>query len=278
MVAFFFLLSILLVFKLFRHFSWILFSFLYLALIVLIHLRFYIGLPLLFAFVIAWLIFFQLNWRKKLIYGVIVIPLLGFTPQISGHGYYGITELQYFLKPQNIVAYKEYVSSAPSPHLELIPISKIIGKEALSFPSVTPEFSEVAQGITPTKHRVAGSTVGAKVGFESPVEFIKNFVTSFVFVIVGPFPWHIRYLHQLLALTEAIPWYILSFFILRGAIIQKNQWRMTLFIILVSMGIFAIIALFINNYGTYMRIRIPAFLILFTLFPFAFESKPETRL
>ncbi|MBI2642071.1 MAG: hypothetical protein HYW96_00660 [Candidatus Wildermuthbacteria bacterium] len=266
--------SVLLMLKLQKRFSFASFFLFYCALGLLIYFRFYIGFAVLFVFVFSWFFLFYLEGKKKLVYGLFAIPLLGFLPQISGHGYYGSTEILHYVKPSTIVTYREFTPGTSwHPDTRSEPATQVPVTQAPKVPESLPASpAPVPSVVPPPEVRNPGSTFVLDVGVDNPVTFIKNYLTSFSFMALGPFPWHIRYARQLLVLVETIPWWVTVFFIVKGAIRSRSRWRDMLPIFLVSMGILAEIALILNTYGTYMRIRMPAFILLFTLLPFAFEK------
>lgn len=265
------LLSCLLMMKIQKHFSFALFLLFYFALGALIHFRFYPGLVVLFVFPLSLFFLSFLTWKKKLQYGLFIIPLLGFLPQISGHGYYGSIDIRHYTQPQTIVVYREYVPAA-----RLKEIREVVPPVA-QVPQPIPPIAQVpmeqkAKETAEQTSKNLGSTIAVSARVDNPVAFVRNYLTSFSFMLLGPFPWHIRYARQLLVLAETIPWWIVSFFLIKGILRSRHRWRDMLPVLLVSLGILAEIALILNTYGTYMRIRMPAFLLLFTLLPFAFQK------
>ena len=223
------LVGLLLTLKLIKNFSWKNFLIFYIVLVGLIHFRFYIGYVLLFTFIFCWLILSKLNLRKRLIYALIIIPILGFSPQISGYGYYGINTIKQYLHPQTVTFYREvaYVRM--------------------------------------------DSSIVIETGFENPLKFLGNTLKSFVYVLLGPFPWQMKYPRHFLALFETIPWYFLLFFIIKGALGFIKRDRIALPLIIFSFGALAVLALFLSNFGILTRIRIPAFISLLCLLSLSFN-------
>ncbi|MBI2642222.1 MAG: hypothetical protein HYW97_00010 [Candidatus Wildermuthbacteria bacterium] len=269
--------SVLLMLKLQKRFSFLSFFLFFLALGALIYFRFYIGFAVLFVFAFSWFFLFYLEWKKKLVYGLFVIPLLGFLPQISGHGYYGSIEILHYARPSTIVTYREFTPGKNwHPDTRSEPVPQLPPASPGPAPAPAPEPVPVVPPAIPVypgpRTQGLGSTVVLSVDADNPVAFVKNYLTSFSFMALGPFPWHIRYARQMLVLVETIPWWIAFFFIARGVMRSRRRWRDMMPLLLVSLGILAEIALILNTYGTYMRIRMPAFILLFTLLPFAFEK------
>ncbi|MDO8577326.1 MAG: hypothetical protein Q7R55_00460 [Candidatus Wildermuthbacteria bacterium] len=269
--------------KMIKQFTWQRFVFFYVALAIMMNLRFYIGLVVLFVFIFSWVLLLSMSWKKKLLYGVIVIPLLGFLPLAAGtqHGYYGLHDVAYFLNKQRIVEYRvvsgvyqsegsivsaeDARSPLPYPETAPAPFEKLLDKSLFA-----PQIPKQAE---PGLLLVPGSLFTKETLSQNPVTFAKNLVRSFVYVALGPFPWDIHYVRQIFVLGETIPWLIAFFFIMKALIRLRFQWRVMLPIIFVALGIFAEIALLINAYGISMRIRIPAFLLLLALLPLAFPEK-----
>ena len=225
--------------KLIKKFSWRDFLIFYLILTTLIHLRFYIGYVLLFTFIFCWLILSQLDLKKRFFYGIIIVFLLGFSPQISGYGYYGVYTIENFLNPQKITYYREvaYIPPATQPP-----------------PPGT------------------GSSIVIEIGFDNPLKFLGNFLKSFIYVLLGPLPWQMKYPRHFFALLETIPWYFLLFFVIKGAIRSFKRYKIAIPLTTFSLGVFSVLALFLSNFGIVTRIRIPAFISLLCLIPLSFTN------
>lgn len=239
--------------KLIERFSWKNFLIFYIILGYAIHFRIYVGMALLVTFVLCWLLFSNLGIKKRLIYGIIIISFLGFLPQIATEqGYYGINFLKSYLNSETITYYREVVY-LPSPSVST----------PISAPAPTPAPASEKPS-TPGQQ----SSVVVEAGFENPLKFIKNTLISFSYSLLGPFPWQMKHLRHFLALGETIAWYFLLFFAIKGAVKSAKNYKMILPLIIFSLGILFILALFINNFGIITRIRIPAFISLLCLVPF----------
>lgn len=268
MIAFLFLLSLLFVLKLMKSFSWKLLIPLFIVLFLLFHFRFYVGAVALGGVIFAFLFSQNLVLKKKIAYGLIFLLIVGFIPLFAGKGYFGVSEVRSFLQPSRLADYGQRVGDAPSPHTSLFSLSEAFKNPLLFIRSVFPQDS--AKNITPSGNREAASTI--KRDSESgALALLKTLPQSFLRVAFGPFPWEMKYVQQLFALLETIPWLVFSFLILKGAFKSRAQWRTLLPVLLFGVFLLLAIAAFTNNYGTYMRIRIPAFLVLFTLIPFVFS-------
>lgn len=224
--------SLFLIVKIIKNFSWSRFILLLLTLGITLHFRFYIGVALFFALFISWPVI-NLDKRKKVIYGLVMLVLMGFLIQIfTGQGYYGINFFEKFLNQKTIIFLRE----------------------------------------TAYKLTVAnGSTVAVGTGFDNPFHFIKNTIVSTFFVFLGPMPWHIKYSRQLFALTETIPWYFVLIFIFIGAknYYSEKKYRIILPLVIFAIATFFVLGSFSDTFGEYMRIRVPGFLALFALADFS---------
>lgn len=260
------LFSLFLIIRAVKSFSWRTFFLFSITLFTLVHFRFYIGFIALFVFVLSFLFLSNSDWKQKLRYGIIVISLLGFVPQMLGHGYYGISTIIFHAQPERVELYREYSYVVPVDRANSLMLLEILSDPERNIEDLRKGDEEEIKRKTP------GSTVIVGAGLDSPLSFVRNFFISFLFVSVGPFPWHLRFARHLFTLPETIPWYILLFFIIKGVWISRKQWRVILPIILMSVGILATIAWLIDNFGIYTRLRMPAFfalLPLISLYPFS---------
>lgn len=256
-----------LIIKSIKNFSWRNFLIFYIVLIIATNLRFYIGYVLLFTFIFSLFLLFRLKPKEKIIYGMIILLLLGFVPEIAANqGFYGINTYRDFLNQEVITYYREeaYVyqdTVSIPPHKRGANIT--VDKE-LASPSLTLD----------DPRRGEGSTVVIKTRFDNPPIFLKNNLESFINVILGPFPWQIKYTRQLLALFETIPWYFLLFFIIKGVLRSIKERRRTVFpLIFFSLLTFGVLAIYIDNFGILTRVRMSAFIALSCLIPFSFRDK-----
>jgi hypothetical protein len=231
--------GLLLTIKLIKNFFWRNFLIFYIVLGAVIHFRFYVGYALLFTFILCWLLLYKLNLKKKFIYGMIIIILLGFLPQFSGYDYYGFKTIKRYLNSNTITFYREvaYVPSASS---------------------------------TPTG---MDSSIKSKTEIDSPLNFLVNCSKSFIYVLLGPLPWQIQSYKQLFVLLETIPWYFLLFFVIKGAFITLKRKRVALPLLVFSIISLGVLALFITNFGIITRIRMPSFIALLCLIPLGFKLK-----
>lgn len=266
LIAFLFLLSLLLSLKLMKHVSFKIIIFLFLVLFFLFHFRLYVGIAALGGFALALLLSQAFPFKKKLAWSVAVFLLAGFMPLFAGKGYFGVSEIRSFLQPQRLAEYNQRVGDSASPHTNLFSLADVFKNPSLLIRSLFPEDS--SKNITPSLHRKAASSTreDSKGGIGG---LLKTLPQSFLAVLWGPFPWEMKYTQQLFALAETIPWYIISFLLSKNLRRLSKHWRIILSAVFMGMVLLLIIAAFTNNYGTYIRIRIPAFLALLSILPFA---------
>ncbi|MBI2053772.1 MAG: glycosyltransferase family 39 protein [Candidatus Staskawiczbacteria bacterium] len=237
-IVFLSLFLLLLMLKMVKKFSWVNFFFFFLLQGFLMHFRFYIGLVTLSTFIFAYFWFFRIELKKKIALGAVILLFLAVLPVISANqGLFGIDFFKKFINQETITSLreKEYQSN-PS-------------NNSLSLP---------------------GSDVIVKTGFDNPSKFIKNSFESFLYVSLGPFPWQIKYNRQLFSLVEMIPGYFLAFLILKGVFKNLKDYKIIFPLLFFSLVSLFAISVFVSNFGTYMRIRIPALLALLALADFAF--------
>ena len=279
-----------LVIKLIKNLSWENFLIFYIVLASLIHFRFYIGYAVIFTFIFCWLFLSQINLSKRITYGIVMVFFLGFLPQISGYGYFGRLTFKAYLNPETITAYRESnytpinIAYNPAPY----PVPSVLNSETPisetpppcsttpTPPSTTPTppsttlptpCSTTPPPPSTTPPPGAQSTIVTKTEFNKPIAFLGNYLKSFIFVLLGPFPWQIKYERQYLALIETIPWYVLVFFSVKEIKKSIQNYRKTLPLILFGFGVLAVLALFTPNFGIITRIRIPAFISLLCAAP-----------
>jgi hypothetical protein len=248
---FFVFLGMLFLIKTIKRFTWYSFALFYIATLCATHFRFYIGYALILTFVVSWFFLSKMDIKKRAIYGAIFIILLGFIPQLAyNQGYYGINSLKSYLNYKMVAFYREsaydatYLNSAYSD----------------GAPSNKPTSNQIPVSETPLP--VSSSRVGFDSSFSAqttPLGYLK----SFIYVLLGPLPWQLNSTRQLLALFETLPWYLMLFFVIDGIIIGfKNRIREAAPLLIFSVVTMVLMAIFYNNFGIIVRIRIPAFISL----------------
>ena len=270
-VILFSLISLLFLLRLIESFTWKKFALFYLFLGLLTNSRFYISYAIIFTFIFCWFILSKVNLRKRVFNGVVAIVLFGFLFQVfAGHGYYSINLFKHFLKPETITFYREVAFIPPSLLESSFEPSSESSPEPSSESSLGPSLEPLPSG--------NDSTIVIKTEFDKPLKSVLNYLKSCIYSLLGPLPWHMKYARQLFALVETIPWYILLFFIVKGAIVSVKRNRIAIPLIVFSLGVFGMTALYFTNFGQVMRIRMPAFISLLCLIPVGFiGSQEKTR-
>lgn len=283
--------------KMMKSFGWRHFLIFYILLTGLIHFRFYVGYAVLFSFLASWFFISSLNWKKRIPYGLIIIFLLGFSPQALGYGYYGTKTLKMYLNPETITVYREvvYAPTPPPPPVarksieEAKPVAKKSTKPTTETAVPVPLSSPIAPAtlaVSPPPPPGLGSSFLVKTGLDNPLKFIRNSLESFIYSLLGPFPWQIKYKRQLFVLLEMIPWYFLLFLLVSGFVknIHKRgvgkslqQYRLGLPLLLFSIMSLGAVSLFVANFGIITRIRIPSFIALLCLLPFHREASNKLK-
>lgn len=262
LVALLSMVGLLLTIKIIKSFSFQKFLYFFVILTSLIHFRFYIGYALMFGFVISWFLISNLNLKKRVIYGIVMVFILGFSPQILGNGYYGFINLKRFLNRETITIYREVVYVSPT---QLPPV------QSQTAPQTAPQIAP--------KNEPKTSSIVIKTGFENPITFVKNTLLSFTYSFLGPFPWQLSFRKYIFVLPEMIAWYFLLFFIMKGIIKSiKKQNKIIFPLIVFSILVIGALSLFITIFGIITRIRIPAFLALLCLFPLGFEKLKNIKI
>ncbi len=254
---------LLIIIKILKNFSALNFILFFLLLTSLIHFRFYVGFAMMFSFIICWFLISNQKTWDKIVYGMAMIFILGFSPQLLGYGYYGVIPLNTFLNKQTIITYREIVY-APTP-------------------STTPS-APTPYTLSATTHSGTGSSFVVKAGFDSTFNFIKNYFLSFIYALLGPLPWQLVKRQHYFSLIETIPWYFLIIISFYGFIklIKKQGFLKTIkdyktILPLLMFGLMALgaLSLFINNYGIIVRIRIPVFISFLCIMAFNFKNSEK---
>ncbi|MGD0576977.1 MAG: glycosyltransferase family 39 protein, partial [Candidatus Staskawiczbacteria bacterium] len=262
--TFFIILGLLFLLKVIKKFTWYNFIVLYLAIIATTHFRFYVGYALIAAFILSWFLFSKIDFKKRIIYGIIFIILSGFIPQIVvGDGYYGINSLRSYLSSKTLNFYRQVAYNPVYNQKPVVSNPVVVSKPVASNPVVVSK--PVASNPVVVSKPVVSipiSTVGMDSSFKvgnGPIGYTE----SFVYVLLGPFPWQIKNLRQSLALFETFPWYLLLFFIIDGIIVCfKKRIKVAAPLLIFSIVTMVVIAVFETNFGLIARVRIPAFTAL----------------
>lgn len=287
-VVFLCMAGLLLIIKIIKNFSVLKFLGFFIILTGLIHFRFYIGYALMIGFIVSWFLVSNINLKKRIIYGMIMVFILGFCPQLTGNSYYGFINFKSFLNVKTITYYREIAYAPPVKTVQPTNIQpgncessnlKPSNGQLISKKSINPKPNNCQPASSTLSEEVATSSVIVKTGFKNPITFIENTTLSFVYSLLGPFPWQIRNLRQSSAFLETFPWYLLLFFIINGIIksIKKRQ-KIILPLLIFSLLVLGVLAIFIDNFGIITRIRVPAFLSLLCLFPLGFKYLEDIKI
>ncbi len=280
--------GMLLILKMLKNFSWVTFLLFFIILTGLINLRFYIGYALMFAFIFSWPLASLFGIKKRMVYWLLVIFFLGFSSQVLGDGYYGFNNFKKFLNPKQITYFREVVYANP-PSTLTVPTTVSIVKPSIPQPSVplpsapTPKPSVPLPPIPPPESNNGnGSTFTLETGFGGGITtFLKNYSQSFMYSLLGPFPWQFRNQRQVVGLAETIPWYMLILISIYGSVrfIRRKgmptflTWHKFTFPVLIfSVLALGALSLFINNYGIIARIRIPMFICFICVMCMSFND------
>lgn len=278
------LLSLFILVKLLKRFSWKKYAVLFLLALPLANLRSEFYDVFAISFFISWFAFSKMQASRRVVLGIVLFSLYGFAPFVTTQGgYYDYKTFQSDVNLKKVINLKErvYLALPPSlPQPEPVPPSlpqpepaqRESGhvdtrQEKKQTDSAAQEPLEMQQG--------RGSTVAdLQAGEESIGSFVWNQARAFAFVLLGPFPWQFSSPRHAVTLVETIPWLVLFVFIIRGIWRQfREDKRAPVFALLVfALGVFVVLALFINNFGITMRIRIPGVLALLPFLPLAFQG------
>lgn len=270
------IIGLFLVLKIAKKFSWWNFIVLYAIMAAEVHLRIYVGYSLLVTFFLSFLLIGNLKINKKIIYCIIIIPVLGFLPQISGYGYYGANFLKDYLNPKTIALYQNIYNPA-SPQ-SLSPNTVVIKPDTTETAGSNSSGSEIGKTnpvifpeTMPAKSIGLDSSFVVNINHSNPITLGLSYAKYFCYILLGPLPWQIKQLRQYFALAETIPWYFLLFFVIKGIIMAVRTRNKKVFpLVFFSLLVLGALTVFVSNFGIITRIRIPAFISLSCLAPLAF--------
>ncbi|MEK7124176.1 MAG: hypothetical protein AAB877_00620 [Patescibacteria group bacterium] len=276
-VVFFFAVSLFFILKLIKQFNWLNFLALYTALFGLTHFRFYVAYALVASFVICWIFFSNLELKKRLGYGFLMILLFGFLPQITGigEGYMGSNSVKRYFNLRAIQYYREAVYVPEDIKDNVAELEKELRLENRK--QLIP--AGIKSEDTGDRNWGEDSSIQIAANVNSPIGFIKNSFLSFLNVLLGPYLWQIKKVKHLYVLPEIIPWYVIIFFVALGVVKSiKKHYKLILPLLIFSLVLLGGFSLFITNFGVFTRIRIPAFLALLLLLPFGFEKLKSIKI
>ena len=295
------LICLLITVKILKKFTKTKFLLFFITLTGLMHLRFYIGFAMMFAFVISWFLLSEKTLKERISTGMMMVLILGFIPQILGFGYYGADSLAKFLDKDVITTYREIVYAPPNEMIS-VPVAmeknnttkEIIAtresgtlkennisngnavKEVGLLDAKPANFKENPELLLPKNtYSGSGSSFRVEAGFDSPIKFAKNYFLSFVYSAFGPFPWQLRYKRHAFFLLETIPLYCFLIIILvasvkkikiEGIKIFFRTQKFAIPILIFSVISLGALSLYINNFGIIARVRMPIFISLLAIF------------
>ena len=111
-------------------------------------------------------------------------------------------------------------------------------------------------------YSTGGSSAGITINYSNPILFLLTYSYSFITAMFGPFPWQIKAAAQAVALPEAVAMWLLFPIWLRGVrgLFRKNKlsprMRRELLLLLFSLVLIGIIAIFSDNIGANTRLRL----------------------
>lgn len=254
------LVALMFIIKLVKNFDWKYFLYFYFITGLAIHFRFYAGYSIILAFIFSFLFFNNIKISKKIVLLAVLVVLFGFLPQLfTNQGYWASKSINDYLNPKTITYYREEVYSNP---------------EAKRPGILRSLFGWVHTGdVDSDIINSTGSNIEVDTDFENPLMFVVNVGVSYIYTVLGPLPWQLKYKRHLFVLIETIPWYFLLFFAVRGIIKNiKQKYRTILPMLFFAIILSGALSLFISNFGITTRIRISAFLIIFALAPLGLKS------
>jgi hypothetical protein len=238
---------LLMAFSIIKKFSFLNTFFFILFFLFLYQLRWPYALLLNFFF-IFFPFFTNRSFSQKFFYFLFFFFLFFFLPFLSKGGFCGIG----FIKPHN-----------PEKIVYLRQVGYSIGNSSLNL-----SFKNKNQ-VSKNNHSFFLSWFYfffSKDNFQNFLIYLYNFLT----VLIGPFPWQLK-IRYLPVLFEAIPWWFCFAIILFG-LFKNLKKKETLFIFFLALGFCFLISLLSDNLGANLRYRMPAFFLLFSIFPLGLKE------
>lgn len=111
-----------------------------------------------------------------------------------------------------------------------------------------------------TRYSVGGSAAGNQIDFTSPIGFVTSYPASLATAMFGPFPWQLSSLGQAIALVEALGIWLFIPLWLRGVLREGrgrlSKWRNDGLLLVFSLVLIGMVALFSDNIGANTRLRL----------------------
>lgn len=131
------LLGMLLFVQMSKSFSGVKFVAIFLIVTSVIHFRFYIGLALMFSFIVSWFFTSNLKVGERTTLGLAMAFLLGFAPSLMGYGYLGEVPFNIYVNKQQIKNLREVVYA---------PISEGSPSSAIALKTESPDVQTNSRG------------------------------------------------------------------------------------------------------------------------------------
>ncbi|WP_019907471.1 hypothetical protein [Thermoanaerobacter indiensis] len=175
------------------------------------------------ALLITTFIYLILFRRINIKYVFAGVLLFALIPWIAGHGIFGIKFLSSVLNPENLVSTRETVYS------------------------------------------IGGSAAGIKIDFSSIHGFFLTYVYSFITAMLGPLPWQIKSFTVAIGLLDAVWVWLLIPQWIKGIkkLLKRREVEIGELVLLFSLVLIGIIALFSDNIGANTRLRMLAWDVFF---------------
>jgi hypothetical protein len=122
------------------------------------------------------------------------------------------------------------------------------------------------------------SGFGKEADVSTPKRAITYLPQGLAYVSAGPFPWQVRGLRQVPALLEAMCLWALFPSLLRGIRLSfRQEGRRALVLLLPTGALLGMLALFVGNYGTIVRMRVMVLVLLLPFLALGLAARKERR-
>lgn len=114
-------------------------------------------------------------------------------------------------------------------------------------------------------YSTGGSSLGVKLDLRDPGGFILGYAYSFITALLGPLPWQVHSATALLALPEAVVFWVFVVPLVAGMrdlILRRSQVEARHFLLFFGIALTAAVALFSDNVGANTRLRMLSWISL----------------
>lgn len=126
--------------------------------------------------------------------------------------------------------------------------------------------------------KVANSGFGGDVDITDPQAAIAFLPIGLVYVLFAPFPWMITNLRQLVTLPELIVWWFLVPMVVKGFwYVVRHRLKESFAILLFTVGLTLIYALYQSNVGTAYRHRAQLYVFFFVFISIGLDLKRQAK-